>query len=312
MATKAQIEANRRNAEKSTGPRTPEGKARSSVNHRSHGFTTTNFFFSFEKSEQFDALLSDFVVQFRPACTFEQILVEKMAQNHWINLHAVALQTDFLEKSVRNHFVTQHLGVLIRYQTAAERAFYKAYDELGKIQKEREKCEIGFESKIIAEPVVTKVAAATAAAAPSQTASTADPSSDLLVNAQEETEKSEIGFESKNAGDPVVTKVAAATAAAAPSIPASDELPIVTNPRPAATDSTADPASDVVVPVVTNVAAAAAAATPSEPPSAPDPSSDLAVNARKETEKSEIGFESKKSDELTQAAEVQVQLTQAA
>ena len=32
MATEKQIEANRRNAAKSTGPRSPEGKARSSMN----------------------------------------------------------------------------------------------------------------------------------------------------------------------------------------------------------------------------------------------------------------------------------------
>jgi hypothetical protein len=37
MATKAQIEANRRNALKSTGPRTPDGKHRSSLNSLIHG-----------------------------------------------------------------------------------------------------------------------------------------------------------------------------------------------------------------------------------------------------------------------------------
>ena len=38
MATVAQILANRANARRSTGPRTPQGKARSSQNNRRYGF----------------------------------------------------------------------------------------------------------------------------------------------------------------------------------------------------------------------------------------------------------------------------------
>ena len=41
MATQKQIDANRRNARQSTGPRTPEGKAASKFNALQHGIYAT-------------------------------------------------------------------------------------------------------------------------------------------------------------------------------------------------------------------------------------------------------------------------------
>jgi hypothetical protein len=46
-----QLDANRANAAKSTGPRTPQSKARSAQNARKHGFTASTF-----AIEEFDRL----------------------------------------------------------------------------------------------------------------------------------------------------------------------------------------------------------------------------------------------------------------
>jgi hypothetical protein len=53
MATEAQINANRANARKSTGPRTPEGKAVVSQNAVTHGFLARETVIHGEDQSQF-------------------------------------------------------------------------------------------------------------------------------------------------------------------------------------------------------------------------------------------------------------------
>ena len=54
MATKAQNAANRRNSRKSTGPRTPEGKSKSSMNSVKHGLTAKQVVIPGEDPSEFD------------------------------------------------------------------------------------------------------------------------------------------------------------------------------------------------------------------------------------------------------------------
>jgi len=56
MSTQAQINANRENAEKSTGPKTAEGKAASSKNATRHGFYSKEFQVREEEREAFTRL----------------------------------------------------------------------------------------------------------------------------------------------------------------------------------------------------------------------------------------------------------------
>ncbi len=56
MANQKQIEANRRNARRSTGPRTAAGKAISKNNAVKHGVLSSNAVSAYEDREQYDAL----------------------------------------------------------------------------------------------------------------------------------------------------------------------------------------------------------------------------------------------------------------
>ena len=150
MATEKQIEANRANAQKSTGPRTLAGKAISCMNNFSWGFCSSGILMPGENPAEFRSLLDDLLDQHQPANVTEQILVEKMAQNKWLSDRAFRLQSEsFIANMMASEkfAIPKELGLLIRYQTSAQNAFHKAHNELVKAQKERKKSEIGFESQ---------------------------------------------------------------------------------------------------------------------------------------------------------------------
>ena len=85
----AQLEARKENAQKSTGPRTAEGKRRSSQNARKHGlYSNANFFWDAaialgEDPRDFERLLKGLVLARQPADTLEMVLVEDIALLVW-------------------------------------------------------------------------------------------------------------------------------------------------------------------------------------------------------------------------------------
>jgi hypothetical protein len=178
MSTARQIAANKQNAQKSTGPRSEEGKAKSSLNHLSHGLTSSLNVVHDEQPEEFKALLIDLMTEYEPATPTEQILVEKMSTNQWLSLRAIRLQGEsFLNQQIigDSFAIPKDLGVLIRYHTTAENNFHKAHNELVKVQKERKKSEIGFESQKVVAPTQAeaKITPITTAAPPETTNSDA-------------------------------------------------------------------------------------------------------------------------------------------
>ena len=154
MATEKQIAANKLNAQQSTGPKTPEGKAKSSANRLSFGFASNTIIIPGEDPEEFRGLIEDFIAEHQPVCVTEQVLVEKMAQQHWLSLRALRLQGEaFIYQACADigFAVPKDLGLLIRYQTSADRAFHRAHNELVKAKKQRPNSEIGFESQNFGE-----------------------------------------------------------------------------------------------------------------------------------------------------------------
>lgn len=144
MATQAQIAANRRNAQKSTGPRTPEGRTTSGQNALRHGLCSKFALIENETNEEVQSLLEALRDEHQPTGPTEEILVYKMAHHFFAQKRAETLIAKQLMASEPN---AQQLALYMRYQTSADRGFNTCLAELRKAQKMRKIHAIGLVSQ---------------------------------------------------------------------------------------------------------------------------------------------------------------------
>lgn len=103
MATPAQIAANRRNAQASTGPRSPEGKIHSAANATKFGlFTAENYVRPLEQSE-YDALTAALWADLAPAGAIEDMLAAEVVRCAWRLRRCVAAEASLVEIAQMHH-----------------------------------------------------------------------------------------------------------------------------------------------------------------------------------------------------------------
>ena len=94
MATEKQREANRRNAQKSTGPKTIEGKSNSSRNNLRHGLTGQISLLPTEDREAHDAFCNELIDSFNPETPVERQLAQSIAEDSWRLNRARAIENN--------------------------------------------------------------------------------------------------------------------------------------------------------------------------------------------------------------------------
>jgi len=101
----ARVAANRANAQHSTGPRTPEGKATSSLNALKHGLFSRNFDLAAgplkEDRAEFDAFAAALVAEYQPEGAEESLLVDRMAALWWRLQRLAAQQQAYLAERLK-------------------------------------------------------------------------------------------------------------------------------------------------------------------------------------------------------------------
>ena len=97
MTSFRQIDANRRNARKSTGPITEEGKQRSRCNAVRHGLTAETVIGALEDAEDYDAFQAAVIADYDAQSAVERELVLRLASLLWRLRRATTMETGLFE-----------------------------------------------------------------------------------------------------------------------------------------------------------------------------------------------------------------------
>ena len=136
MASEKQIQANRRNAQLSTGPTTPEGKAISSQNAFQHGLRSGKVLFAVPDDSLLEAARDALIAEYQPRTATEWILIERMAVAT-LKLNCFEELEQDWESRMNEHKFTPALQIIWRHQAALERTFDRALNNLLKLRKAR-------------------------------------------------------------------------------------------------------------------------------------------------------------------------------
>ena len=151
MATEAQVAANRRNAVKSTGPRTAAGRAVVRQNALRHGLTAEELVLFDERPEDLAGFHERLRAALDPADEVEEELVERIVLCAWrlrraarveaglINIEAEDVKSRGYKPRVGSAFRNAGfgLGLASRYETALDRSLRRAHALLERRQARR-------------------------------------------------------------------------------------------------------------------------------------------------------------------------------
>jgi len=111
MASHKQLLANRLNAKKSTGAKTPEGKRRSSLNAIKHGLTCEKHVAIGENKQEFETLKQQVLIAFPVFDIKSEIYVRKIIQYEWSLRRYQAIETGIFSRESLDHNQSENISL---------------------------------------------------------------------------------------------------------------------------------------------------------------------------------------------------------
>ena len=131
----ARLAANAANAQHSTGPRTPEGRARSSQNARTHGLTARDVIVEPHEREEFEQFLNRYQTDVAPQDAVQLSVFDDLVAAAWDLRRIRRMQVRACSDTTRTaEQLEKDLDRLYRYKTCIERTFHRSLKELKALQ----------------------------------------------------------------------------------------------------------------------------------------------------------------------------------
>jgi hypothetical protein len=100
MATLRQIESNRRNAAKSTGPRSVEGKAASRLNALKTGIHAESVIIADEDPEALTQLAESFYCDYQPETAMESAILDNIIRDTWLLTRFFRIDAEIIDYEI--------------------------------------------------------------------------------------------------------------------------------------------------------------------------------------------------------------------
>ena len=120
MTSKLKIEANRLNAQHSTGPTTPEGRAAVRLNGLKYGLYAETLVLPGEDPAEFEALLDRLHAEHQPATPTEELFVSQLALASWRQKRVQRMEAAFYKNEHKKQIAHDNRG-------------YAALDPIGRL-----------------------------------------------------------------------------------------------------------------------------------------------------------------------------------
>ncbi len=145
MVSIKKIEANRQNAQKSSGPKTPQGKAKASQNAVTHGLTSQRPVLAIEDKDEFDAFANEILVWLDPQNPIETLLARRVAILSWRMQRASVYETLVLDNLLNSNSGDEpdpdtHLGQVLAADFQNQQTLTKVQNYETKIERSMLRC----------------------------------------------------------------------------------------------------------------------------------------------------------------------------